>query len=268
MHNLEIVFFLKNEYRIPLGLIVDLGLVNFAIKTDTKIVITLKRNLNRLFESNAKKAAIPNEPDALIQFYDRPYISYQEINLTKTMDIYLSGILRSEQALRMGVLPSPYQQLFEINKGVQSLTVTFKDAQRQFEWLEISLVYDKSYQQVKIYDSYDIELAAKLIQSIKFENTSTTYSLTGKLEYDFKNSDEKNILYDMFFAYNCNGCSTAPLTQYKSSEIYQKITPEDGFAANTRDIRLDLDMRRSKGYTDELEKLARDDSGLGVVISL
>ena len=72
----------------------------------------------------------------------------------------------------------------------------------------------------------------------------------------------------MFFAYNCNGCSTALLTQYKSSEIYQKITPEDGFAANTRDVRLDLDMRRSKGYTDELEKLARDDSGLGVVIGL
>ena len=87
--------FLKNECRIPLGFIIDLGLVNFAIKTDTKIVITLERNLNKLFESIAKKAAIPSQPDALIQFYDRPYISYQEINLTKTMDIYLSGILRS-----------------------------------------------------------------------------------------------------------------------------------------------------------------------------
>ena len=41
------------------------------------------------------------------------------------MDIYLSGILRSEQALRMGVLPSPYQQEFEIATGTQSLTVTF-----------------------------------------------------------------------------------------------------------------------------------------------
>ena len=70
-------------------------MVNFAIKTDTKIVIILERNLNKLFESIAKKAAIPSQPDALIQFYDRPYISYQEINLTKTMDIYLSGILRS-----------------------------------------------------------------------------------------------------------------------------------------------------------------------------
>ena len=37
------------------------------------------------------------------------------------MDIYLKGVLRSEQALRMGVLPSPYQQLFEINKEIQFL---------------------------------------------------------------------------------------------------------------------------------------------------
>ena len=87
--------FLKNEYRIPLGFIVDLGLVNFAIKTDTKIVLILEKNLNKLFESDAKKPAIPSKPDALIQFYNRPYISYQEINLTKTMDIYLRGILRS-----------------------------------------------------------------------------------------------------------------------------------------------------------------------------
>ena len=69
------------------------------------------------------------------------------------------------------------------------MTFKFKGAQRQFEWLDVSLVYDKSYQHLTIYDSYDIELTAKLIQSIKFKNTSTTYSLTGKLEYDIKNSD-------------------------------------------------------------------------------
>ena len=87
----------------------------------------------------------------------------------------------------MVVLPSPYQQLFEINKWIQFLTCTFKGAQRQFDWLKFSLVYDKSFQDVTIYDSYDIELADKFIQTIKFENNSTTYSLTSKLEYDFKN---------------------------------------------------------------------------------
>ena len=136
-------------------MLVDLGLINFAMKTDTKLLFTLQRNLNKLFETTKKAAAIPDEPDALIQFHDRPYISYQEISLTKTFDVYLSGILRSETALRMGVLPAPYQQLFEINKGMQSLTVTFKGEQRQLEWLEISVIYDKSYQHLTIYDSYD-----------------------------------------------------------------------------------------------------------------
>ena len=184
------------------------------------------------------------------------------------MDIYLSGILRSEQALRMGVLPSPYQQEFEIATGTQSLTVTFKGAQRQFEWLEISVVYDKSYQHLTIYDSYDLELAAKLIKSVKFENTSTFYSLTVKLEYDVNKNDELDILYKMFLAFQCNGCSTAPLSQYKNNEIFQEITTEENYTTDNTDDKILIDLWRSKGYTDELEKITRDDSGLGVVVTL
>ena len=183
--------------EMPLVL-VDLGLVNFAENTDTKFLFTLERNINRLFESNKKVTSIPTEPDALIQFHDQPYISYEEINLTKTFDIYLSGILRSESALIMGVLPPPYQQLFEINKGTQSITVTFKGAQRQVQWLEISLIYDKSFQYLTTYDSYDLELATKLIEKIKFQNTTSTYILMGIIEYNQGNYEEKKSLYQMF----------------------------------------------------------------------
>ena len=149
----------------------------------------------------------------------------------------------------MPVLTAPYQQLFEINKGTQSLTVTFKGAQRQFQWLEISLIYDKSYQHLTVYDSYNLELAAKMIQSIKFENTTSAYSLTGKLEYSYKNHDEKTMLYKMFVTYNCNVCSTTPLTQYKNNPIYQDITPEEEYRDNSIDDRIYIDMRRSQGYT-------------------
>ena len=183
--------------EMPLVL-VDLGLVNFAENTDTKFLFTLERNINRLFESNKKVTSIPSEPDALIQFHDQPYISYEEINLTKTFDIYLSGILRSESALIMGVLPLPYQQLFEINKGTQSITVTFKGAQRQVQWLEISLIYDKSFQYLTTYDSYDLELATKLIEKIKFQNTTSTYILMGIIGYNQGNYEEKKSLYQMF----------------------------------------------------------------------
>ena len=135
---------------------------------------------------------------------------------------------------------------------MQSFTCTFKGAERQFDWLEISIVYDKSFQHMTIYDSYDLELTSNLIKTIKFENTSTTYSLTGKSPYDLEKA--------------CEGCSTAPSIQCKNNEIYQEITEKDEFTTNDTDNRIWIDMRRSKGYTDRLEKINREDSGLAVVI--
>ena len=51
---------------------------------------------------------------------------------------------------------------------MQSFTCTFKGVQKQFDWLEISIVYDKSFKHMTIYDSYDLELASNLIKTIKF----------------------------------------------------------------------------------------------------
>ena len=65
----------------------------------------------------------------------------------------------------------------------------------------------------------------------------------------------------------CDGCSTAPLTQYKNNETYQEMTEEDKCADNDTDDRIYIDMR-SKGYTDELEKLNGDNSSLAVTIGL
>ena len=72
----------------------------------------------------------------------------------------------------------------------------------------------------------------------------------------------------MLLAKACESCSTAPLTQYKNNKIYQEITEEDVFVFTTVDTddRIWIYMRRSRGYTDELEKINRDDSDLAVVI--
>ena len=99
-------------YKTPLLYLCGLRKVNFAVNTDTKITLTLERNMNKLFESNKKLAAIPENPDALINIYVRPYISYQEITLTQQAALYGTRILRSETALRQGVLPAPFQQEF------------------------------------------------------------------------------------------------------------------------------------------------------------
>ena len=54
----------------------------------------------------------------------------------------------------------------------------------------------------------------------------------------------------MLAAFTCGGCSSAPLTQYINNPIYQELTEEDEFTDTTRDDRIYVDMRRSKGYTD------------------
>ena len=72
----------------------------------------------------------------------------------------------------------------------------------------------------------------------------------------------------MFVAYNCNGCTSAPITQYKNNEIFQDITKEDKYKDATKDYRIYINMRRSRGNSDELEKLTRDDSGVNVIVTL
>ena len=141
-----------------------------------------------------------------------------------------------------GVLPAPFQQEFEVSPGTQDFTCTFKGAQRQFDWLEISIVYDNSYQHSTIYDSYDLELAAKLIKTIKFENTSSTYSLTGKSPYDLEKEEDKYQLYSMLAAFACGGCSSAPLTQYINNPIFLELTEEDEFTDQEQDDRIYIDM--------------------------
>ena len=119
-----------------------------------------------------------------------------------------------------------------------------------------------------IYGSYDLELAARLIQLLKFEDTSSTYSLTGKLLYDLEKEDDKHLVYKMFVAHFCNSCSSAPLMQYNNNDIYRELIEEDDYFGDECDERVYIDMRRNKGYTDELEKINRDDSGIALNIKL
>ena len=72
----------------------------------------------------------------------------------------------------------------------------------------------------------------------------------------------------MFVAYYCQGYSAAPLTQYKNNEIKQELTKEKDYFGDNSDERLYIDMTRSKRYTDELQKLTRDDGGVTLTIKL
>ena len=117
-----------------------------------------------------------------------------------------------------------------------------------------------------IYDSHDVKLAAIFIQALILENVSKTYILNKQLEHNISNEDDKHWLYEMFVAYYCDGCSMAPLTQYKIKEIKQELTREKDYFSSKSDERLYTDMRRSKCYTDNLEKLTCGDGGVNLSI--
>ena len=62
-------------YKVSLKFLVDIGLVNFPFKFNTKFIFTLKANMNWLFESNVK-GGVPNTVDAEIILHSAPYIFY------------------------------------------------------------------------------------------------------------------------------------------------------------------------------------------------
>ena len=79
-----------------------------------------------------------------------------------------------------GSSKTPIQKTYEIQKGSDSLNIEFLGANRQFDWIEISIVPDKSDKHSTIYDSYNREMAAQLIKTLKLTNFTEIYSLTNE----------------------------------------------------------------------------------------
>ena len=57
----------------------------------------------------------------------------------------------------MGIQKTMYQKTYELQVGLQEFDVDFNGCERQFNWLEISPVYDKSNKHATIYDRYNAE---------------------------------------------------------------------------------------------------------------
>ena len=218
--------------------------------------------MKRLFESrkvHGSTAAIP-APNAIITFTKAPFIQYEQILLDTNFRQYLETIMVSKKILRMGAQRTPIQKTCKINTGQDSLNIDFLAAIRQFDWIEPSIVYNKSDKYTSIYDSYNVKLAAKTVKSIKFSNFTEIYSLTNEKKYDTNNLTQKYLLYKQFVAWSCNGCSTAPLSDYINNPVYQKLIDKEDYWAERNDGRIYLDLRGSYGYTNKAKKLERNDS--------
>ena len=94
----------------------------------------------------------------------------------------------------MNIQKTPSQKWYELAVGTQSHTVKFTAANRQFDWLKMSLLYEESDQPKTMYDSYNAKVTATTIQNIIIENTSNTYSIANELKFDVDNADEKHQL--------------------------------------------------------------------------
>ena len=123
----------------------------------------------------------------------------------------------------MGAQKTPLQKTYEISKGAVSLNVEFLELYRQFDWIEISIVPDKSDKHMTIFDSYNRELAAQKIKTLKLSNFTEIYSLTNEKKYNLDNLTQRHLLYTQFVAGNCNGSSVASLTDCMNNAIFQEI---------------------------------------------
>ena len=257
-------------YRIPLRYFSDIGKINFPTKIDYRVKLFLETDMDKLFEPKkvlALTESIP-EADAEIIFTRAPFIQYEQILIDKNFRQHLETIMVSKKILRMGAQKAPIQKTYEIQKDSDSLNVEFLGSNRQFDWIEISIVPDKSDKHTTIYDSYNREMAAQLIKTLQLSNFTEIYSLTNEKKYSIDNLTQKHLLYKQFIAWNCNESSIAPLTEYMDNPIFQELPDEETYYSLKSDEKIYLDLRASSGYVREAEKLERNDSKVNLQITL
>ena len=173
----------------------------------------------------------------------------------------------SNKVLRMGIKKDPYQKTYKLIRGAQAGTITFDLSNEQFSFLEISLIFDSSHQHKSNYDSYNAEVAARTVSSVRLENTSDTYSEFNTVKFDLTDEHDKHIMHSAFIAWIYNGSSISPLSDYAHNPIYQKAPRKSKYFTDS-DERLYIDLRRSKGHTGEFEWVNRNDSDLTITIEL
>ena len=226
--------------------------------------------MQRLFESKTKQGAaagLPATVDAKFILKSTPYILYHQFKLDTNFRNYLETASVSESKLRTGIQRTPYQKSYELIAGVQSRTINFNSAYKQFSFLEVSLVYDRSDKHLSIYDSYNTEVASTQIKSIKLQNASNTYSKFNTVKFNLEDEEDRHTLYNAFVAFVTNSSSIVAESDYMHNEVRQQLPNRNTYFTDS-DERVYIDIRRSKGFTGELERVNRDDSDLTVTIDL
>ena len=111
-------------------------------------------------------------------------------------------------------------------------------------------------------------MAVQLIKTLNLNNFTEIYSLTNEKKYSTDNLTQKHLLYKPFLAWNCNGSSVAPISDYMENPIFQDFPDEETYFSLKSDEKVYLDLRASSEYVKEAEKLERNDSKINLQITL
>ena len=100
----------------------------------------------------------------------------------------------------MGAQKAPIQKNYEINVGHDSLDIDidFSGENRQLDWIELSLVYDKSNKRNSIYDSYNVEMASKKNKISKTYKLYLNIQFYQQKKHDIDNLTQKHLFYKQF----------------------------------------------------------------------
>ena len=77
-------------------------------------------------------------------------------------------------------------------------------------------------------------------------------------------------MYKNFFGWATGqGCTVGPLTQYANNEFYKELIKYEDYNSKTKsDKKLYVDLIRGRCYSNELERIVRNDSTLTLTITL
>lgn len=71
-----------------------------------------------------------------------------------------------------------------------------------------------------------------------------------------------------FTFFKCKDCFIALLIDCANNPVYEELTLEEDYFKNSTDERLHINLRDSKGYTGELERLRRNNINLNLYVTL
>ena len=106
-----------------------------------------------------------------------------------------------------------------------------------------------------------------MVGSVQLENLNNKYGERNR-KYDLTDEHDKYLMYRNFVAWATGGSSLWPLAQFANNPVYKELGKyETYYKGGVSDERLYVDLRRGRGYTNELEKIVRNDASLTLTVN-